>query len=140
MGTSPRTLMASIEIQPEFGYAFLVIQVVVARKKYGVQYPALYAPQGHKNETEFNSVQRAHQNTLENWASIQILMILNGLVNPRYAAGFGAVWVVGRVIYGFGYATGGPTGRRMGGIVSHLGDFPLLLMTFHTGASMAGLV
>merc|ERR1712194_751483 len=128
MGTPSRT-MASIEIQPGFGYVmlviaaswvmntFLVIQVVVARKKYGVQYPALYAPQGHKNETEFNSVQRAHQNTLENWASIQILMILNGLVNPRYAAG-------------------GPTGRRMGGIVSHLGDFPLLLMTFHTGASM----
>ena len=31
----------------------------------GVEYPALYAPEDHKHAREFNSAQRAHQNTLE---------------------------------------------------------------------------
>ena len=37
---------------------FLIVKVVTARKKYNIQYPHLYAPLGHKFETEFNSVQR----------------------------------------------------------------------------------
>ena len=36
-----------------------------ARKKYGIKYPNLYAPPGHKNEEAFNCAQRAHQNTVE---------------------------------------------------------------------------
>lgn len=32
-----------------------------ARKKYGVQYPNLYAPPGHKNAKEFDCVQRGMQ-------------------------------------------------------------------------------
>ena len=39
---------------------FLMIQVVKARKMYDIVYPALYAPADHKNEKEFNCVQRAH--------------------------------------------------------------------------------
>ena len=31
-----------------------------ARKKYGIKYPNLYAPPGHKNEEAFNCAQRAH--------------------------------------------------------------------------------
>jgi drug/metabolite transporter (DMT)-like permease len=56
---------------------YLTINVVKARKKYDVKYPALYAPQDHKNAEEFNCVQRAHQNTLENWAPVQMLMAFN---------------------------------------------------------------
>ena len=37
---------------------FLIVKVAMARKKYNIQYPYLYAPLGHKFETEFNSVQR----------------------------------------------------------------------------------
>eukprot|EP00657_Telonema_sp_P-1_P008245 TRINITY_DN2904_c0_g1_i1.p1 TRINITY_DN2904_c0_g1~~TRINITY_DN2904_c0_g1_i1.p1 ORF type:complete len:108 (+),score=38.33 TRINITY_DN2904_c0_g1_i1:134-457(+) len=99
---------------------FLVFQVIKARKAYDIQYPALYAPSGSKYEKEFNSVQRAHQNTLENFAPIQILMIVNGLLYPKLAALLGFVWVAGRVIYGIGYASGGPQGRKIGGMVSHL--------------------
>jgi len=35
---------------------FLMINVVKARKEYNVQYPALYAPESHKNAKEFNCV------------------------------------------------------------------------------------
>ena len=123
---------------------YLVANVIKARRKYGVKYPALYADASNckdaKERDAFNSVQRAHQNTLENWASIQILILVNSLVFPRASTTLGAVWVLGRIIYGYGYASGGPEGRKAGGIISHLGDIPLILMSFYSGASLAGLV
>merc|ERR1712203_1264858 len=115
---------------------YLTINVVKARKKYKVEYPALYAPGNHPNADEFNSVQRAHQNTLENWAPVQLLMAFNGILHPKFAAACGAIWAAGRVIYGRGYAGGGPEGRKIGGLISHLGDFPLLIGCFVVGVKM----
>ncbi len=57
-------------------------------------------------------------------------MCVCGLVHPITSAIYGGLWVFGRFIYGFGYATGGPKGRMAGGIISHLGDFPLMGLTF----------
>lgn len=143
--------MVPLTIPPEFGYVllsigvswfvnfYLVFLVIKARNKYGVLYPALYADKDHKGGEQFNCAQRAHQNTLENWASVQILMIVNGLVMPLTAATCGLIWSVGRVVYGYGYANHGPKGRNVGGGLSHLGDFPLILLTFYNGAQMAGL-
>ena len=77
---------ASLPLPNEYGYIFavlgasffmnmyLTINVVSARKKYGVEYPALYAPAGHKHEMAFNSVQRAHQNTLESYAIVMLMV------------------------------------------------------------------
>jgi len=55
-------------------------------------------------------------------------MCICGLIHPVSSAVFGAVWVVGRVVYGYGYAVGGPQGRMAGGLISHVGDFPLFAM------------
>mmetsp|Transcript_52737 Transcript_52737/g.115630 ORF Transcript_52737/g.115630 Transcript_52737/m.115630 type:complete len:144 (+) Transcript_52737:43-474(+) len=140
------------QIPDEFGYVvitvatswlmntFLTVQVAMARKKFNVQYPALYAEKGHAHADEFNCVQRAHQNTLESWGPVTILALVNGLVYPVVSAGLFALWQVGRIIYGIGYAKGGPTGRMAGGIISHLGDLPLFLMAFYSGAVIAKLV
>jgi len=104
---------------------FLTVQVVSARKKYKVDYPALYAPPGHKDEERFNCVQRAHQNTLESWSITMVIMLAVALVYPVSAALCGTIWVLGRFIYGFGYALGNPNFRMPGGMLSHVGDFPL---------------
>lgn len=109
---------------------FLTFQVVRARKKYGVNYPALYAPPGHKHEEKFNCIQRAHQNTLESWSMVMFTMFAVGLVYPVAAAVSGFMWVLGRFVYGFGYALGNPSYRMPGGILSHFGDFPLMGMAF----------
>lgn len=110
--------------------------VVKARKQYGIKYPALYAPDGHPHAESFNSVQRAHQNTLENWAPVQILMAFNGILYPKFAASCGMIWAFGRIVYGYGYAKGGPDGRMVGGLLSHLGDLPLLIGGFVTAFGM----
>lgn len=141
-----------LSLSSEFGYVifviglshimniYLMINVSIARKKYNVQYPKLYAEGSSSEAQKFNCVQRAHQNTLEGFAAIQILMILNGLVSPINSAAFGFIWVIGRVIYGYGYANGGPSGRMVGGVISHIGDFPLMLMTLFNGLKVAGIL
>merc|ERR1719498_1168664 len=109
----------------------------MARKKYGVQYPNLYAPAGHKDAEKFNCVQRAHQNTLESWAMVMVTMFAVGLVYPTAAAVSGFLWVLGRFVYGFGYALGNPSFRMPGGILSHLGDFPLQYMALKIAYNVA---
>mmetsp|Transcript_989 Transcript_989/g.1531 ORF Transcript_989/g.1531 Transcript_989/m.1531 type:complete len:151 (-) Transcript_989:74-526(-) len=123
----------------QFMNIFLSVQVSMARKKYDVQYPTMYADASKKDADKFNCVQRAHQNTLETWAPVTILALVNGLVYPKASAALFGVWQLGRVIYGIGYAKGGPKGRMAGGILSHLGDLPLMIMTFFTGAKLAKL-
>ena len=108
---------------------YLSYNVISARKKYGVEYPALYAPSCHKFEHQFNSVQRAHQNTLETYAVTMLQMCLNGIVYPVTSAIFGGVWVLGRILFGGGYSKYGPAGRHGGSILSALGSVPLLIMS-----------
>jgi len=79
----------------------------------------------------YNCSQRAHQNTLENLPIVNMMMLSSATVFPKTAAIFGAIWVVGRFLYIRGYNAGtGPEGRMLGGMVSHLGDMPLLVTTF----------
>ena len=55
-------------------------------------------------------------------------MFATGLVYPLAAFVFGSTWVFGRFIYGIGYASKGPSGRQLGGIIGHFGDIPLMAM------------
>ena len=57
------------------------------------------------------------------------MTLTSSLVYPLRAAVFGMTWVVGRFLYIQGYAENGPEGRRIGGLVSHLGDVPLFVTT-----------
>lgn len=66
-----------------FHYRYLVIK---ARKQYGVEYPWLYAPESNKHHKEFNSAQRAHQQTLESYSLVMLQMCLCGLVYPITSA------------------------------------------------------
>ena len=127
-------------LPPNYGYVFgvlggsffmntyLTTNVVLARKKYKIDYPLLYAPNGHKHEKEFNSVQRAHQNTLESYGVVMLQMSLCGLVYPTISAVCGSIWVFGRVVYGYGYAANGPNGRRIGAMISYVGDISLVFL------------
>lgn len=45
---------------------------------------------------------------MENLPQILFCLMLGGLKYPTLTAGLGATWLVGRVIYTLGYATGDP--------------------------------
>eukprot|EP00878_Enallax_costatus_P000456 GHUV01000547.1.p1 GENE.GHUV01000547.1~~GHUV01000547.1.p1 ORF type:complete len:150 (+),score=36.78 GHUV01000547.1:185-634(+) len=120
--------MSSVSMKPEFGYVlgvagasffahhmYMASKVVKARKRFGVEYPALYADEKNcPNETNrktFNCVQRAHQNSLENQAIFLSLLTLSGLQYPITAATLGGLYLVGRVGYVEGYSSGEPSKR-----------------------------
>ena len=109
-----------------------------ARKRFNIQYPKLYAESSDAHNVEFNCVHRAHQQTLEWLALCQVLAALNGMVFPRTAAAFLCVWTVGKLLYIQGYSSGNPIGRHVGGLVAHMGDVPLVFMSFVSANKLLG--
>ena len=130
---------------------WLAFKVGAARKKYGIQYPTLYAVPntirvyGPKvpvtvdatksesavlgelitNEEAFayNCVQRGHQNSVENYPIILALSLAAwGFPIP---AGFAVLsWTVGRIFYATGYAV---TPEKRNNLIAALLTYPALL-------------
>ena len=73
---------------------------------------------------------------MESFSYVMLQMCVTGLVYPVTAAAFGAIWTIGRVVYGIGYASKGPSGRMAGGLLSHMGDIPLAILTMKVGYTM----
>jgi glutathione S-transferase len=89
---------------------WLARNVVVARKQHKIEYPMMYSP----DNKEFNCIQRAHQNWLETYPQFLTLLLLGGLQHPKVTAVGGAVYLLGRVVYAYGYYTGDPEKRKRG--------------------------
>jgi glutathione S-transferase len=73
----------------------------------------------------FNCVQRAHQNTLENYPSFLMLLTTTSIFSPRWAAIGGVMWLIGRWLFAQGYSTGDPS-KRFRGAPQVLGILPML--------------
>ncbi|EDO44678.1 predicted protein [Nematostella vectensis] len=139
--------MATIVLAKEYGYVvltgissafmltYLGIRVGVARKKFKIQYPKMY----DDKEIVFNCVQRAHQNTLENYPQFLMLLFLGGLEHPIVCSLAGLVWILGRIVYAHGYYTGDPSKRSRGGF-AYLGLFTLLGVTGKMALRLLGVV
>ena len=59
------------------------------------------------------------------------MLLVNWLTFPAYAAGCGAIWIAGRVLYMLGYIRGAET--RIWGAVGYIGLFGLLALTIASG-------
>jgi len=79
-------------------YFFTSVQVARARAAFGIKAPAI---SGHP---DFERVFRVQMNTLE-WMPIFLpsLWLFAIYVGDLYAAGLGAIWIAGRVLYWNGY-------------------------------------
>ncbi|ALF56007.1 membrane protein [Nostoc piscinale CENA21] len=79
-------------------YSVITINVGRARAKYKVMPPQM------TGDPNFERVLRVQQNTLE-----QTILFLPGLwlfsiyINPLWGAVIGAIWLIGRIVYAWGY-------------------------------------
>jgi uncharacterized membrane protein YecN with MAPEG domain len=102
--------------------------VVQARTKYGIPYPTMYAVPGrtryydesmrptdgsdkklderitNEEAFHFNSIQRGHQNTVENAPFFLALLVVAASTYPMIAGACGLLYVIGRVLYMYGYS------------------------------------
>ena len=102
-------------------YSVITINVGRARGKYKVPPPQM------TGDENFERVLRVQQNTLE-----QLVLFLPGLwlfsfyVNPLWGAIIGAVWLVGRIAYAWGYYQAAEK-RAIGFAISSLSGVVLLV-------------
>ncbi|KAF5404078.1 Microsomal glutathione s-transferase [Paragonimus heterotremus] len=102
---------------------YFASRVMKARKEHN--YPLLY----HPTNNLFNCIQRGHQNYLEVLPLFMMFLFVGGL---RYPVTCGSIFLIGRILYFKGYATGDPKKRKMGS-VSMIGLLPMVLGTLAFG-------
>ena len=85
--------MVTLQLPEHYGYVILTTvvgqfvtgqilggTVMMARNKFNVPYPNMYATPGyHKEADAFNRVQRGHQNMLETLDTFSLLALIGGL-------------------------------------------------------------
>lgn len=92
-------LVAAVTLLSLLTYFWLGLRVAGARRRHGIAAPAI---SGHE---DFERVFRAHQNTLE-WLPMYLASLWLFAIYWRddVAAILGVIWIIGRVLYGLGYA------------------------------------
>lgn len=92
-------LVAAVTLLSLLTYFWMGLRVARARGQYGIAAPATTG-----NE-DFERVFRAHQNTLE-WLPIYLasLWLFALYWDDNLAAVLGVIWIIGRAMYGLGYA------------------------------------
>jgi uncharacterized membrane protein YecN with MAPEG domain len=79
-------------------YMGMSVLVSRARVKYGVKAPAMIG------NPDFERVNRVHYNTLEHLiVFIPAVLLFAHYIDARWAAGLGALFVIGRAVYAVGY-------------------------------------
>jgi glutathione S-transferase len=115
------TWVSLVTIAALIMFFVVTINVGRARAKYGVKAPEM------SGSPDFERVVRVQQNTLEQLSIfLPALWIFANFVNPIAAAGLGAVWVIGRIIYAWGYYQAAEK-RGTGFAISALASTSLLL-------------
>ncbi|NET24837.1 MAPEG family protein [Okeania sp. SIO1I7] len=104
-----------------FMYFVVTINVGRARSKYNITPPQM------TGDPNFERVLRVQQNTVE-----QIILFLPSLwlfslfISPLWGAGIGTVWVVGRILFAWGYYQAAEK-RALGFGISSLAIIALLI-------------
>ncbi|PVU99735.1 hypothetical protein BB559_000456 [Furculomyces boomerangus] len=125
--------MDKIVLSRDFAYDALVVVVMSIqcyasgmmglkyRKKYNVHHPDMGCGRHAEKLTDeewedFNSVIRVHQNYVEQLPIVISSVLIGGLYYPKIAAGMGGLYIVGRMVYIYGYVVHGASGRMAGGL------------------------
>ena len=102
-------------------YFVLTAMVGRARGKYQISAPAI------SGNADFERVFRVQQNTVESLVMhLPVLWLFAFYVSDCWAAGLGAVWIIGRILYARGYYAEAKK-RSTGVLISTIATFVLLI-------------
>ena len=102
-------------------YFAITLNVGRARQQYKVPPPQV------TGSPEFERALRVQQNTVEQMVFfLPLLWLFSIFLNPAWGAAFGALWVVGRVVYALGYYQAAEN-RLAGFAISQLAGLALLV-------------
>jgi glutathione S-transferase len=102
-------------------YFVLTINVSRSRTKYKVPAPQM------TGNPDFERVLRVQQNTLEQLVFfVPSLWLFSIYVSPFWGTGIGAIWLVGRIVYAWGYYQA-PKKRVIGFAICSISSLVLLL-------------
>lgn len=114
-------LVALITLLALILYMILALRVAVIRGRLRVAAPGTAGP------PEFERAVRIHANTLEQLVPFAIAMWLCAVyLQPLVAALGGAVWLIGRIVYLFGYSAD-PAKRGLGFAISAVATIGLII-------------
>ena len=80
-----------------------------------------------------------HQNSLENQPSFLCYLVVGSIYYPMVGAGLGALYLLSRISYASGYATGNPKNRQWGSY-GYIGLIGLLGLSVHSLLKIGGLL
>merc|ERR550517_692111 len=135
--------MMEIQYGPKHGYCVLVLgaswlvnvyqthQVSKVRMEYDVKLPTLFSTDSGMDK--YNCIQWAHQNYLESWGSVCLLLVVNGAIEPVITSAFGGIWCIGRLVYAISCTSKGVDSTFFGRAITQMGQVPLVLLTFYNG-------
>jgi glutathione S-transferase len=105
-------------------YFVLTINVGRAREKYSVPVPQM------SGNPDFERVVRVHANTVEQIIFfLPLLWLFSWYVNPIWGSVIGIFWIMGRILYAWGYYQAAEK-RGPGFAIASLSSMILLLGTF----------
>jgi glutathione S-transferase len=117
--------------------------VMSARKKFGVEYPNLYATPGfHKDADAFNRVQRGHQSMFEVLPLFIASALIGGLKHPIAVAVEGVLFCLGSYLYLLGYADTkldvAKARHQKGGLIRIIGFLGAIVAAISVAGSLNG--
>ena len=86
----------------------------------------------YKDWFKFECGQRAQKNFLEHYSFICVLIAIAGTTYPLFTLISSAFCAAGRVVYGLGYISKGPSGRNIGSRLYAVGLWTLKGMSVHS--------
>jgi uncharacterized membrane protein YecN with MAPEG domain len=73
-------------------------KVGAMRRRFGIEAPSMVG------QIEFEKANRIHYNTIEQLVLfVPLLWLGSGVIGDLWAAGLGVIWIVGRLLYAWGY-------------------------------------
>jgi len=114
-------LVAIVTLLSLLVYVWMILRIPGARRRTGIDAPAM------TGDPELERHIRVQANTVE-WLVIYLpaLWLFAIYWNDLIAAGLGVVWIVGRLLYAFGYVAD-PGKRELGFIIQFVAAAALLL-------------